>query len=113
MAKAASRGGPPIPIRSTGDWISFTVRVSPGASREGVTGLHGGALKVAVRERPERGRATRAVIRAVAEFLGVRPSQVEVVSGQVSRLKRLRVRGARPERVLERIRRLEPAAGEG
>ena len=69
--------------------MRVAVRVRPGASRTRVGGSYGeGAdarLVVAVSERAVDGAATKAVLAAVAKAFGVRPREVELVSGATSR----------------------------
>ena len=67
------------------------VRVRPGASRTRVGGTYGDRLVVAVTARAVEGAATEAVLRAVAEALGVRRRHVELVTGATSRDKVLEV----------------------
>jgi len=71
----------------------ITVTVKPG-SRKGplVEVGDGGALTVYVREQAIEGKATEAVIRALAAHLGVPPSTVDLRSGARSRIKRFEVR---------------------
>jgi hypothetical protein len=85
-------------VDARGD-VLISLHVQPGAADSGIVGLHGDALKVKVAAAPERGRANAAVARLLAGELGVRPSDVEVVSGHSSRRKRVRVRGADRDRV--------------
>lgn len=73
--------------------VFFGVHAVPGSKGESVAGLHGGALKVKVRSRAEKGRANRDVVSLIATVLGVRRSQVEIVSGHTSRAKRVKVEG--------------------
>ena len=79
--------------------VVVSLHVQPGAARAGVAGRHGDALKVKVAEAPEGGRANVAVRRLLADALGVRPGDVEVVSGSASRRKRVRIRGLAPDRI--------------
>ena len=67
----------------------FTVRVRPGASRTSVGGSYGDqpALIVAVTAPAVDGRATDAVIAALADALGVRPREIRIVSGMTARSK--------------------------
>jgi uncharacterized protein (TIGR00251 family) len=58
--------------------------------------LHGGALKVRLHARPVEGAANAALLEFLSESFGVPLRQVELVSGQQSRQKRVRVRGAAP-----------------
>jgi len=89
--------------RSTGSGNSQTglvipVRVRPGASRTAVRGRYDGssgpALVVAVTARPVDGRASEAVLVAVAKAFGLRRSDVELVTATTARDKRVRLHGA-------------------
>ena len=75
--------------------IVLRVRVQPGAGRAAVTGRHGDALALRVAAPPIGGRANAQCLEFVADVFGVRKSQVELVSGEKSRQKRLRVTGDR------------------
>ncbi len=82
-----------IAIVEQADGCVLPVRAQPGARKTGVLGEQAGALKVAVTAPPEDGRANKALIEALRELLGVKRSQVELLSGHTSRDKRLLVRG--------------------
>ena len=70
----------------------ITVTVKPG-SRKGplVESDDDGRLTVYVAERAVDGKATAAVIAALAKHLGVPRSRVQLVSGATARIKRFRV----------------------
>jgi uncharacterized protein (TIGR00251 family) len=69
------------------------VRAQPGARKAGVLGEQAGALKVAVTAPPEDGRANKALVEVLREALGLKRSQVELLSGATSREKRFLIRG--------------------
>jgi uncharacterized protein (TIGR00251 family) len=70
------------------------VRVKPRSSRVGVGGRYREReLVVAVREPAVDGRATQAVIKALAGSFGVAPSRVTLVSGAASRSKLFELAG--------------------
>lgn len=71
----------------------------PGSSRTAVGGSYDGQLVVKVSARAVDGAATEAVLRAVAEALGVRAYEVTLVSGATSRTKVLDVPDGLDERV--------------
>jgi uncharacterized protein (TIGR00251 family) len=81
-------------VRPDGDSVLLDVLVQPRASRVKLGPLHDGRLKVAVTAPPVDGAANSAVVEAVARALGVAKSHVEVVRGDSSRRKTLRIRGA-------------------
>ena len=77
------------------------MRVRPGASRTRVGGRYDGpygpALVVAVTAPPVDGRATEAVVRAVADALGLRPRDLKLRSGTASRDKLFTVATTDPD----------------
>lgn len=73
--------------------VLLDVHAVPGSKREGIAGVHGGALKVRVRAAPEKGKANAALVKVIAKAAGVKHSAVEVVSGHASRRKRVRIAG--------------------
>ncbi len=77
------------------DWLDVAVRARPGSSRTAVGGRYGDrdVLVVAVSAPAVDGRATRALVDAVADAFGVRRADVELVCGRTSRGKTLRVHG--------------------
>ena len=64
-------------------WI-LPVRAQPGARKAGVQGEQGGRLKVAVTAPPEDGKANRALLEVLRDVLGLKRSQVELLSGETS-----------------------------
>jgi uncharacterized protein len=69
------------------------VRAQPGARRNGIMGEAGGALKIAVTAPPDKGRANQALVDVLREALGLKSSQIELLSGFTSRHKRFLIRG--------------------
>jgi uncharacterized protein (TIGR00251 family) len=83
--------------------VLLRVKVRPGARRHELAGVHGDALRVAVRAAPERGRANDAVCALVAETLSIRRRDVRVVSGAAARDKTLAIDGLTSEEVVGRL----------
>jgi uncharacterized protein (TIGR00251 family) len=80
--------------------VVVSVWVVPNATRSEIVGLHGDALRIRVAQPPERGRASEAVRRLLAEGLAV---PVDLVAGARSRRKRFVVRGVRLADVARRL----------
>jgi uncharacterized protein YggU (UPF0235/DUF167 family) len=69
------------------------VRLQPRASRDELLGLRDGVLGARVCAAPVDGAANAALCRLIARHAGVAPSRVEVIRGERSRLKLVRVVG--------------------
>jgi len=80
--------------RSSGDCITLTLHVQPGAKQTTVAGLHGAALKIRLSAPPIEGRANEALLRFIADFFKVPLRNVELKQGEQSRHKRVEIRGS-------------------
>jgi hypothetical protein len=82
-----------IVLSDHAEGLVLPVRAQPGARRSGVQGEQAGALKVAVNAPPQDGRANYALLEVLREALGIRRSQLELISGVTGRDKRFLIRG--------------------
>ena len=85
------------------DGIILPVKAHAGARRNGLKGIHAGALQVMVTQAPEKGKANKAIIELLAGKLGLRKSQLELLSGETSPQKRFLVRDVTVETLAEQI----------
>ncbi len=69
------------------------IHAQPGAKRTEVAGTHGDALKIRVQAPPVEGAANAALVKFLAQALGVRQRDVEILSGEHARDKRIAVAG--------------------
>jgi hypothetical protein len=67
--------------------LRITIKVRPGSNRPSVGGSFDGALVVRVKERAVDGQATEAALGALAAALGLRSSDVALVTGATSTTK--------------------------
>lgn len=72
-----------------GQDLLLCLHVQPGAKVSAFAGLHGEALKVRIQAPPLEGRANRELCRFVAKAFGVATNDVELLSGEGSRHKRI------------------------
>ena len=93
------------------------LRVSPGSSHTEIVGRHGDAWKVRVTAAPEQGRANEALVRLLADTLGVPRDAVTVVSGHGGRDKVVELAGLNLAQIEQRLSaasaRATPAAAGG
>ncbi len=80
--------------------VIFSVRVSPRASKDEITGEMGGALKVRLRAPALEDRANEALVEFLAELLKTPRTAVRILSGERSRTKRLEIRGVSRQQIL-------------
>ncbi|MBL4885390.1 MAG: DUF167 domain-containing protein [Planctomycetaceae bacterium] len=66
----------------------FSVRVTAGAKRNFAGGIHQRALKISVTQVAEKGKANKDVLKLLAKSLGIKKSQLQLISGETSRLKK-------------------------
>ena len=75
------------------DGCTLSVRLHPGARKNGVTGVHADALKIALTAPPVDGKANEALIAFLAEALHLPRARITLVSGLTSRAKMIRITG--------------------
>ena len=83
--------------------VVLSVRAQPRARQTRIVGEHGGALKIAVTDPPEKGRANQSIIEVLCEQLGLKKSQVTLLSGATSRDKRFSIAGLDASQMLARL----------
>jgi len=82
-----------MPFLSTqGDGsLHLCIHVQPRASRIGLCGIHGDALKLAISAPPVDGKANKEVIAFLAALLKIPKKEIVIISGLQSRTKRCRI----------------------
>lgn len=80
-------------LQANADGALLTVHVQPGAKRTEVVGIHGDAVKIRLAAPPVDGKANDCLLAFVAEISEVARREVELVSGETSRRKRVRIGG--------------------
>lgn len=77
--------------------VEIRVKVIPKSSKSAIAGhLADGTWKIKVAATPEKGKANRALCEFLAEHFGVAVSRVQIISGETSHLKRVRIEGVKP-----------------
>ncbi len=88
------------------------VKVLPRSSMNRVSGIDDGIIKVKLTAPPVEGKANKALVQFIAKKLGKPKRDVEIVSGERSRLKSIRVHGISIEEVMERLSKSQPSRRE-
>jgi uncharacterized protein (TIGR00251 family) len=80
-----------VKLEQAEEGVVMLVRAHAGARRSGIVGVHDGALKVAVTQAAEKGKANKAIVETLCKELALRRSQVHLVGGATSPQKRFLV----------------------
>lgn len=83
--------------------VTIRIRVQPRASRTEIVGEHAGAIKLRVAAPPVDGKANEECRRFLAKLLKVGATSIEIISGDSSRDKVIRVSNISARRVLEAL----------
>lgn len=94
-----------IALEPHADGTILPVRAHPGARRNEIRGEQDGQLKVCVTQAPEKGKANKAVVELLAKKLGLKKSQIALLSGETSHQKRFLLVGISPKELAARIER--------
>lgn len=84
--------------------IIFTVRVVPRASKSEIVGELDGALKVRIASPPVDGAANAELIKLLAKTFDVPKSAIEIISGQTSKTKLIKISNIKSENFIVILR---------
>ena len=76
------------------------MRVIPRASKSEIVGEHDGALKIRIAAPPVDGAANIELVKVLSKEFGVSKSSVEIIGGQTSKTKQIKISKAAKEKIL-------------
>ncbi len=81
-------------IKSEEDFSIIKVLITPNAKKDEIIGLDKwrGSLNIKIREKPLHGSANKALIKFIADIFSLKSWDVEIIRGEKSREKTLRLR---------------------
>jgi len=82
-----------LDLQKVDDGVVFKIKVQPASGKNEIVGVQGGALKIKIGAPPLKGKANKALVDFLRRKLGVKNSEVEIISGHTTRLKRIKVKG--------------------
>jgi len=74
--------------------VRLAVQITPNARKNEVLGVHDGALKIKLQAQPIEGKANEALLRFIADRLGLPLRAIAIVRGHQSRSKLLEISSA-------------------
>lgn len=94
----------PLEIQEGAGGITFKLKVVPRARASMIEGEYGTSLKVRIQAPPVDGKANKEVVRLLAESLGVRTDEVEIIAGLSSTAKTVRIQGLSAADLRDRLK---------
>jgi uncharacterized protein (TIGR00251 family) len=105
---------PELPFLTTHEnGLILRVYVQPRASKNQICGIQGDELKIRLTSPPVDGAANKLCREFIADLFDVSKSSVEILSGETSRHKRLRISSNNPGQFNKHISALEEALYSG
>ena len=83
----------PIWLKQTPSGITLSLHCQPGAKQTKVVGLHDDCLKIALQAPALENKANELLISWLSKQLKVQQKQIQLISGQNSRKKRIEIHG--------------------
>lgn len=93
--------------------LLLSVYIQPRASKNQICGIQGEELKIRLTSPPVDGAANKLCREFLADFFDVAKSSVDIISGETSRHKRLRISGNHPGQFSKHISALEETLNTG
>ena len=90
-------------VKASENCFIIALHCQPGAKNTEVQGEHDGRLKIRLAAPPIEGKANEALIQWLSKTLEIKRSQIELLAGDLSRLKRVKIAGITAEQLLQLI----------
>jgi uncharacterized protein (TIGR00251 family) len=78
-------------FKITGNDIKVKVKIVPGSSKNKIIGAYNNALKITITAPPVEGKANKKCIAYLAKYFDVAKSKIEIISGQNSKNKLIKI----------------------
>ena len=85
--------------------ILIDIEVQPESKRTGITGFNDwrNRLSISVSAQAKEGKANQAIMHVLSKIFELDKSSIEIVSGHTSRMKKIKIIGKEPEKIIAYI----------
>jgi uncharacterized protein (TIGR00251 family) len=90
-------------FKITGNDIIIKVKIVPGSSKNKIIGAYNDALKITITALPVEGKANKKCIAYLAKYFDVAKSKIEIISGQTSKNKLIKIYDISQKEFLDKI----------
>lgn len=89
-----------------GNDIIIKVKIVPGSSKNKIIGAYNDALKISIAAPPVEGKVNKKCIAYLAKYFDVAKSKIEIISGQTSKSKLIKIYDISPKEFLDKIEKI-------
>ena len=93
-------------FKIVGNDIVIKVKIVPGSSKDKIIGVYNDALKIAITAPPVEGKANKKCIAYLAKYFEVAKSKIEIISGQTSKNKLIKIYDISQSEFLDKIEKI-------
>ncbi|MGB6371232.1 MAG: DUF167 domain-containing protein [Atribacterota bacterium] len=93
-------------FKITGNDIIIKVKIVPGSSKNKIIGVYNDSLKITITAPPVEGKANKKCVAYLAKYFDVAKSKIEIISGQTSKNKLIRIYDISQKEFLNKIEKI-------
>ncbi len=90
-------------MNGRGRGVTIEARISPGASKPGISLMDDGKVKIRLSSPPEKGRANKELKVFLGAFFGIAKKDVEIIAGEKSRNKVIMIKKITEKKFTEAV----------
>jgi len=93
-------------FKITGNDILIKVKIVPGSPKNKIVGVYNNALKISITAPPVEGKANKKCIAYLAKYFDIAKSKIEIISGQTSKNKLIKIYNINQKDFLDKIEKI-------
>ena len=93
-------------FKITGNDILIKVKIVPGSPKNKIVGIYNNALKISITAPPVEGKANKKCIAYLAKYFDIAKSKIEIISGQTSKNKLIKIYNINQKDFLDKIEKI-------
>jgi len=93
-------------FKITGNDIIIKVKIVPGSSKNKIIGVYNDSLKITITAPPFEGKANKKCIAYLAKYFNAAKSKIEIISGQTSKNKFIKIYDISQKDFLDKIEKI-------
>ena len=93
-------------FKIAGNDIIVKVKIVPGSSKNKIIGVYNDSLKITITAPPVEGKANKKCIAYLAKYFDVAKSKIEIISGQTSKNKLIKIYDISQKEFLDKLEKI-------